>query len=486
MVLIVVVSVMSSLVMNRYFLTPYYYRQQEELLETAVLRISEVYQGERNEEVDERLDALVYELNGLILLTDAEGTVLYSSHSLPARYGNTLSPEVLLEIRESGIPRITGPGGRGAGQHSRPPRPEQDLVTKEIVLSGGHGLLVQVPLGAIDTSIAIFSRFSLYPAIVAFCTALFAAAILSRRLARPIVDLRAVAERMRKLDFSARYVGRENDEIGDLGRSFNAMGRALEGTVTQLNEANRQLQEDIRRKKDIEEARRDFISGVSHELKTPVSLIRGYAEGLRDGIAEPGERQNYLDVIVDESENMSRLVQDLLELTRLESGQPVLHREDRDYREIVRKGFDRFQLDFERETIQARISLPGEAIDASFDPGLMERALQNLLTNAIDHADGARRVWVEAEASGAWVRTVVGNTGPPIEDGELERIWESFTKTDPSRNRAFGGTGLGLSIVRGIVERHGGRCGVQNRKDGVLFWMEIPQNPASPGSPEKR
>lgn len=483
MVVLVLVSVISSLVMNRYFLGPYYYRQQEELLEEAALRIAGVYQGARTAEVDAQLDALVYELSGLILLYDADGTILYSSHSLPARYGDTLSPEELSEIRESGIPRLAGPGGRGGIHPGRAPRPEQSLVTREIALAGGDGLLVQVPLGAIDTSIAIFTRFSLYPALVALCAALIAAAVLSRRLARPIVELRAVAERMRTLDLTARYDGQQNDEIGDLGRSFNAMGSALEETVSQLNEANRQLQADIQRKKAIETARKDFISGVSHELKTPISLIHGYAEGLRDGVAGAGQQQDYLDVILDESQNMSRLVQDLLELTRLESPQPLLHREERDLREVVRRVFERFRMDFERTGIQARITLPDVPLPVSIDPGLMERALQNLLTNAIDHAGGARRVWVETEGGREWVRTVVGNTGSPIADGEHERIWESFYKTDPSRDRSFGGTGLGLSIVRGIVEQHGGRCGVENRPDGVEFWMEVPRAPEPPGPP---
>jgi len=229
--------------------------------------------------------------------------------------------------------------------------------------------------------------------------------------------------------------------------------------------------------------RRDFIANASHELKTPIALIRGYAEGLSQGVAStPEARAQYIEVILDETVRLNRHVQELLELSLWESGQSPLRRERFDLTELVDEVTARFAPRFREDQMEVTVDTP-KSLELDADRESLCQALSNFLTNAIDHGRGPGVVRVSLTA-GSSARLEVANPGAPLPDAAIERVWESYYKTDASRQRTFSGAGLGLSIVKRIIEVHGGSCGCRNQiaqpgeAASVVFWWEIPLQPS--------
>ena len=244
--------------------------------------------------------------------------------------------------------------------------------------------------------------------------------------------------------------------------------------VRDLREANARLQRDIKEKTEAEKRSREFIANVSHELKTPIALIRGYAEGLRDGINEDEEsREFYSEVIIDESEKMNHLVRQLLNLAQIESGKEPLAKDRFDLVGLIRGVMASSSLMIEKGGASVEIS-GEESLPVVADEFKIEEVVTNLLNNALHHLDGEKRIRFRCVKDRDIARVSIYNSGTQIPEEELGRIWEKFYKVDKSHAREYGGSGLGLSIVRAIVEAHGGTCEARNLPDGVEFSFTIP------------
>jgi len=476
MVMVVLISVLSSAAMNQILLSPFYYRQQEHILERVGDQIDALYQGEISEEITDALNQLGYNINGLILIYDEEGVIQYSSRPIPMRSIVTMTEDFIVSIKTYGFPQVDQNGlrrGREDGQ-GLSTEEEEALVTVERVLSNGDYLFMQTSKIAMEESIAIFTRFSIFPALVAFFAAIALALLVTRKISKPIVELTAITQRMKSLDFSSQYTDDADDEIGELGRNFNDMAQILGSTIEELNQANRKLKEDIEREKAIEEARKNFISNVSHELKTPISLIRGYAEGIRDQVIGPEDVEDYLSVIIDESEEMSSMVKELLTLSKLESHHVTMQWDEVDVQDVVERVIHLFALDVQKDHIVLDYLPSEERIKVVADESMIETVLINYMSNAIDHVEGHKRIQITLDVVDTEVIVRVFNTGEPIPSFELDKIWDSFYKVDKARTRGYGGTGLGLTIVKNMVELHHGRYGVENREDGVEFFAAFP------------
>lgn len=215
---------------------------------------------------------------------------------------------------------------------------------------------------------------------------------------------------------------------------------------------------------------RDFARAAAHELKTPLAVLRAHAEALREDIA-PEKREQYLDVVLSESDRMSALVGSLLELARTEAN-GVAKKEPVDLAALVREVFAPLALPLEQKNLQLQLEL--EEVSLSGDRARLEEAVENLVSNALRHADSGGTVQVSLEKFGHCARLTVYNDGPNIPSEDLSRLWEPFYRADPSRSRDSGGTGLGLAIVWKTVEAHGGRCWAENRPVGVAFVLELP------------
>ncbi len=333
--------------------------------------------------------------------------------------------------------------------------------------------LMTAPLASISESVQLSNRFLMYESIVAMVVGSIIILLVSRTITSPILKLSEISERMSKLDFDAKYEGNAQDEIGVLGNSMNILSDKLKENIGELKSANNQLQKDIEQKEQIDEMRQDFIANVSHELKTPIALIQGYAEGLNEGMAEdPESRQYYCDVIVDEANKMNRLVRQLLNLTELESGNDQLTLERFDVVELIKGVLTSAQILIQQENAAIHFDVDGPVFVWA-DEFKIEEVVTNLLNNALNHLDGERIITIGIDQLDGEARVYVRNTGKQIPEEELPKIWDKFYKVDKSRTREYGGSGIGLSIVKAIMDSHNKDCGVFNADDGVEFWFTL-------------
>ncbi len=323
------------------------------------------------------------------------------------------------------------------------------------LLSNGDYLFLRTPVPAIQESAATANRFFLISGSLMIVVGIVFAFVFAGWFTRPILEMKGIAEKMARLDFSSKYTGSSHDEIGALGASINLMSDQLERSIGELVTANEKLLEDIEKERRIDDMRKEFIANVSHELKTPIAMIQGYAEGLKLNVNEDEENRNfYCDVIADEAARMNRLVSQLLSLARIESGNAAPDAICFDIVEMARRVLRKSHLVLQERGIDA--STEGEEhslVSADYD--MIEQVLTNYVTNAIDHTGGDNTLRVRVDSTSEKVRVSVFNSGEPIPKESIDSIWTSFYKTDKARTRGHGGTGLGLSIVKAIQDAHG-------------------------------
>jgi signal transduction histidine kinase len=297
---------------------------------------------------------------------------------------------------------------------------------------------------------------------------------MSSYISRPITEIAGIAEKMAELNFDVKYTGNDKGEIGALGESINNMSEKLEKNISQLKAANLSLQKDIAKKEEIEQMRSGFLSNVSHELKTPIALIQGYAEGLKDGITDDPESMDfYCDVIIDEANKMNNMVKRLLTLNQIEYGQDELVIERFDLMELLNSVVNANELRAGQKDISIEFVRKDDKLDVWADEYKTEEVITNYISNAINHCDYDKKIRVYYEKRPDTVRVFVYNTGKHIPDEDIENIWVKFYKVDKARTREYGGNGIGLSIVKAIMDTYGKECGVDNVEGGVTFWFDL-------------
>lgn len=346
-------------------------------------------------------------------------------------------------------------------------------------LDNNYNLYIRIPISAIEESVRISNNLLLFiGGIVIFISGILASFI-SRKFTEPILELNNIANKMAKLDFSQKYrIKDTEDEINDLGKSINTMSDKLEKTIKQLRGTNIELEKDIEEKSKIDEMRKQFISDVSHELKTPIALIQGYAEGLVENVNSDEEsRKFYAEVILDETNKMDILVKQLLELMKLEYGKREFNNKKFNIIELINEVIRRCNVMIEENNIKIEFENDNN-LCVYADDFYIEQVITNYLTNAIKHAkevDGERRIVINAKINekSNKVRISVYNTGDNIKQEDLDRIWGRFYKVDGSRNRNSGGTGIGLALVKAIMNNYRNCYGVENKAGGVEFFFEM-------------
>ncbi len=333
--------------------------------------------------------------------------------------------------------------------------------------------IMSTPLASIRESVQLSNKFLAYVGIIALVLGSIVVYFTTKKVTSPILQLAHISERMSHLDFDAKYREDAQDEIGALGNSVNVLSDKLKETIGELKSANNQLLKDIEEKNQIDEMRQEFIGNVSHELKTPIALIQGYAEGLIEGMAEDKEsRDYYCEVIMDEANKMNTMVRQLLTLNALESGNDMVTMERFDLVELIHGVLAAAKILIEQKqaVIMFRCDHP---VYVWADEFKIEEVVTNYVSNALNHLDGERVISIIIEELGEDVRVTVKNTGTPIPPEALPNLWTKFYKVDKARTRAYGGSGIGLSIVKAIIDSHHKECGVQNLEDGVAFWFTV-------------
>ena len=343
------------------------------------------------------------------------------------------------------------------------------------VLENGDMVLMRTAVESIRESAAISNRFLLFAGAAAIVASILVAFFTTRHITKPLQQLTDISKRMVDLDFNAKYESDQSNsyEVEELGNHINRLSENLERTISELKTANVELQDDIEKKIQIDEMRKEFLSNVSHELKTPLALIQGYAEGLQECINDDAEsREFYCEVIIDEADKMNRMVKKLLTLNQLEFGNDQVIMERFDMTELIRGVANSTKILMEQKGIRLELENLEEAWVWG-DEFKVEEVITNYMSNAINHADGEKLIRVFYTRSEDKLRVSVFNTGQPIPEEDIEKIWVKFYKVDKARTREYGGSGIGLSIVKAIMDSFHQRCGVINHEDGVEFWMEL-------------
>ena len=336
-------------------------------------------------------------------------------------------------------------------------------------------VIMSTPVAGLKESVDISNKFLIYVAVIGFIITVIITFLITKMITSPILQLAEISNKMGKLDFTARYMGKRSDEIQTLGQNMNYMSDRLKKAISKLQEANEVLKEDIKRKEAIDEMRKDFIANVSHELKTPIALIQGYAEGLNEGLCEDEEsRKYYTEVIMDESEKMNKMVKQLLTLSSLESGNSILHKEDFNMTSLTEGVLSSISILIGEKNVKVDFDTSRD-IFLYADEFKIEEVVTNYISNAIHHVNDNGTIKIDVSEDESNVYFSVYNTGNQIPEKDLANVWEKFFKVDKAHSRSYGGSGIGLSIVKAIVEAHGGAVKVVNKSDGVEFGFKIPR-----------
>lgn len=332
---------------------------------------------------------------------------------------------------------------------------------------------MSMPLASIRESVDLSNRFLAYVGIAALLIGSVFIYITTSKITSPILQLANLSEKMSNLDFEAKYTGQAEDEIGVLGNSMNRLSDTLKTTINQLRSANEELQRDIEEKIKVDEMRKDFIANVSHELKTPIALIQGYAEGLTEGMAEDQEsRDYYCEVIMDEANKMNKMVRQLLNLSALEAGNDAPVMERFDLTDLVRGVISSAGILIQQKEAGVHLADSGPVYVCA-DEFKIEEVVTNYLNNALNHLAGEKKIVITVEDDGVEALVTVFNTGQNIPEEDIPNLWTKFYKVDKAHTREYGGSGIGLSIVKAIMDSHRKACGVRNVEGGVEFWFTL-------------
>ncbi len=351
---------------------------------------------------------------------------------------------------------------------------EMDYVESWGNIDGRFYFLIRSPLESIRESVSISNSFYLYVGAAILLISGLAIWVITKRITKPISELTVLSRKMSDLDFDAKYESRAGNEIDELGENFNRMSAQLEKTISELKSANNELQKDIESKIKIDQMRREFLNNVSHELKTPIALVQGYAEGLKENISDdPESREFYCDVIMDEAAKMNKLVKNLLTLNQLEEGRDEVVMERFDVVSLIRGVLQSMDIMIQQK--EAKVNFAVDApVHVWADEFKIEEVVTNYVSNALNHLEGEKEIEICIRPKGEnQVRISVFNTGTPIPEADLPNLWNKFYKVDKARTREYGGSGIGLSIVKAIMESLHQEYGVQNYDNGVEFWFTL-------------
>ena len=340
-------------------------------------------------------------------------------------------------------------------------------------MGNGYNIFIRSLLKVLGKALCSFDRFLLLVGTSVIVAGILFVWYFSRRLTEPLMELTALSVRMADLDFDAKYTSGGKNEIGVLGENFNVMSQKLEEAVSELKSANYRLQQDIEKKEKLEKMRTDFMGNVSHELKTPIALIQGYAEGLKEGVSDdPESMQFYCDVIIDEADKMNQMVKNLMTLNQLEFGDQDIQFERFDLTELIKGVLQSMEILIQQKDAKIQFRTK-EPVYVWADEFKAEQVLRNYVNNALNHLDGDKVIDIKILCHDEKAKVTVFNTGIPIPEDDLPHIWEKFYKVDKAHTREYGGNGIGLSIVKAIMDSFHQEYGVNNYDNGVEFWFEL-------------
>lgn len=460
---------------NNLFLEQYYVRNKEKVLEDAYISLNEASKdGDLETEQFVQEFGGICETNGIsLLIMESDGKVkLYTmkDYELMRRrlymylFGQFPAGGKRETLKEEEYYSIC---------MDMDPYVNREYLEMTGSLWSGEQFLMRVALEPIRESVQLANRFLAYVGLLVVAVGALVIQLIAKRITEPLLELAKLSERMSDLDFNVKFSGNKDDEITFLGNHMNRLSETLEKTISELKTANNELQRDIEQKTKNEEMRKEFLSNISHELKTPIALIQGYAEGLQECINDdPKSRDFYCEVIMDEAGKMNRMVKNLLTLNELEFGNEVVTMERFDLTLMIHNMLQSSRILFKQKQVKL-IYEQTEPVCVWANEYKIEEVMNNYISNALNHVEGENVIKITIERQADRVRVGVFNTGKPIPEGDLDRIWDKFYKVDKARTREYGGSGVGLSIVKAILDSMHRNYGAVNYENGVEFWFDL-------------
>lgn len=469
-VFLTLVSVFSAPILFRTFSLQTYRR-----MKLAAQKINDRSPGSVTYYFD--LNSIASEDNVFFEIINADGVLAYSSSADGSAQGSghfassvSSEPEYndLLPFDERRLPKR-----RNGFEVRKKTASNVKFFVYSSLLDSGETLRVYSKVADVENVVRVAGRvYSLITVSLIIITALIFYLVVAE-FTRPLVEMNDVTKKMAALDFDRKCGYHGNDEIGELCENVNALSVALKSALMDLNDKNLQLEKDIEKRLALDAARKSFINNVSHELKTPIAIISGYAEGLCEKISDdPAVINDYYRIIYDESRKMNALVVDLLELSKLESGAQPFEPAYFNVGATISYLVDRFSLLFEKNSVTVRNNVP-EKLVCYAQEDKIEIVLKNYITNAVAHCSEDGIIEICAEERGRFIEISVFNSGERISERDLPEIWDSFYRADKAHDRSKNRFGLGLSIVKSVMTAHRCKYGVENVENGVLFTFEV-------------
>lgn len=461
------------LIVNVKFLEPYYIRDKEmqfihvyEELQNAVKKgtIS-------NDEVQDELHVLCEKSNISYIVLDMDNEKLITNVHDTNMLKQQLSGYLLNQAQKGG--KVLDSTDNYQLMRSQDPWNQSEYIEMWGQLDDNVNFLIRSPVESIRESVALSNRFLIYVGMGTLIICIGLVWYFSRRITKPIQELAELSDHMANLDFEAKYTSGGNNEIGELGDNFNRMSKKLEKAISELKQANNSLQQDIEQKEKMEQMRTEFMGNVSHELKTPIALIQGYAEGLKEGVNDdPESRDFYCDVIMDEAGKMNRMVKNLMTLNQLEFGNDKVEFERFNLTELIGGVLQSMDILSQQKDVKL-IFRKENPVYVWGDEFKIEQVVRNYVSNAYNHVNEEKVIEVKILREDGLAKVTVFNTGKPIPEEDVPRIWDKFFKVDKAHTREYGGNGIGLSIVKAIMESMHQQYGVKNYDNGVEFWFTL-------------
>ncbi|WP_394886964.1 ATP-binding protein [Clostridium butyricum] len=447
--------IMSSILLNIIFLERYYIYKNKYIFINTILRVQNQY-VDNAEEMNNLLAEIDNNDNISCILADENLNVQYNS--FPKKDMDDLSkpPKKIQNIILKNKKNLSDTYVYTVLDK------DTSKVSKLVFISkmeNGYFIILRKSMKGIRESALIANQFYAYSGIIIILIGSMFVFVLSKKIVKPIKEISDVAKNIANFNFDKYVTYEARDEIGLLSKSINKMSDKLQNNMNNL-------------KSDIER-RKQLVRNISHELKTPIGVIKGYSEGLKYGLADDQEKiEKYCTILADECDRINFMIHELLNLSMMESEYFIFNSSKFSINELINNIINRFDAVFSKNNISISVNFEEELFIYG-DYKLLDIAINNYMTNAINNVDENKFIEITTKKINSSIRISIFNSGNHIDEKELKNIWDVFYKVDKSRSRESRGHGLGLSIVKTIIELHGGTAGAENVENGVLFFIEL-------------
>lgn len=471
------------LIFQVFFFQSFYETKKKNMLTNELTRFKDLYSYQLNDnsviskamksfEESTNSKIAIFSLTGdLKYLSDGQGSTSEDIQTLTAFCTELINnKDLIYKVISTDMPQTLIFNNKSSGSK------KIGVISPMSLHSKNDSVVISVaPIQPIEEASAVTNEFYVYIFIGFIFISILLSFIYSNLISKPLIKINNVALKMSKMEFTENCTVERQDEIGNLATTLNFLSSNLNEALEDLKRKNKNLEEDIEKERNLETMRKDFVASVSHELKTPIGIIEGYAEGLKDGIVTGGDVLAYLETIIDESKKMGVLVSNMLELSKLESGVLKPKLEIFNINRLINKVIHKHFLDAQEKQLTLTFN---ENTDYSYvlaDIFQMEQVLTNLITNAIKYTPVGNDIILSISQDATRYRLSVINTGSKIDDKNIDKLFDKFYRVDKARQRDTNSTGLGLSIVKNILELHRFEYSLENIENGVCFTYYLPK-----------